>query len=125
MLKVTNSKKIEIKFIPAHNDMGHLYPSYFAVSGDNWFYMELHEYMDKREFERFPKPPKDSELTEEEKTWAKNYKGEKIEHEQALAYMLLGNKLGKYAYDMTKLLEQAGGKLWQFNAVNKNLDGYV
>ena len=103
---------IKIYYSPAYNDMSHFHLSDFDVN--DWFYMDLNDYIAKLEFANFDMNPN---LPPEE---VKNI-SEIVKSGKEVDFIT-----SPYYYRMNQLIKDAGGyQVWQFNAINKNLDGYV
>lgn len=110
--------KPKIWFYRTYNDMGHVYPAYFDCV--DWFWMDLNDFMAKTEFEAFnmkPNLPKEEKNKLLEKVL---FKREKIDHLDALLSASYA-----WAYELQCLLDRSKSQIWEFNAVNKNLDGYI
>lgn len=126
----TASSKPKISFIPGSNDMSHYSPSTFSVT--NWWWMGLEDFMAKKEFADFNLTP---HLSKEEIEAAIRYSTLKInkkglteqeikdkEYAQDMAEMLEC----PYSYRMKQLIKKSGGNLlWQYDATNKDLTGYI
>ncbi len=110
MIRVSNHKP-KLYFVPAHNDMGHFYPSYYDTS--DFYYMELYDYLEKKEFNAFDMK---RNLTKEEVLAIAN----------GLDYSDLGTTLAyPWACEMNRLIKRADGQLWQFNAVSSDLNNRI
>lgn len=110
MIRVANGKP-KLFFVKAHNDMGHFTQSHYATS--DYFLMGLMEYMEKKEFDSFNMKP-DLSKDEIEKILEKIKNNEEIHWLESF-----------WGHEMNRLIKKAGSQLWQFNAVNSSLSGYV
>jgi len=117
MIRVSMSGKPHIKFNKSSNDMSHFFPSEFSVS--YYFYMSMNDYMEKTEFENFDMKPN---LSKEEvkKMTTRALNKEDIKIEEAIFSPGIN-----YLYNMQRLIKKSGGQIWQFNVVNKDLDGWI
>ena len=122
MIAVNNGGKPRIQLIQAHNDMSNFTPSHFTVIGSSWGWMELSDYMDKKEFEQFDMKPKpDRSVDQTEEIIKKIMAGEAIEFHETV-----GNPNMRFAYELQNHLKKSGGTLeWQYNIINPNLDGWT
>lgn len=110
MIRVGNQKP-KLYFVPAHNDMSHFIPSHYATN--DFYYMGLMEYIEKREFDTFNMKPNISS--------AEMYAILKASREgQEISYFE-----SPWASQMYRLIKKAHGQVWQFNAVSSDLTGYV
>lgn len=112
--------KPRLTFVPGHNDMSHYFPSHWEVN--DYFYMSLDDYMQKRAFDKFDMNPKDLDPKDVQGMVEKVNSGKKIDHVEAML-----NPAMAYAYRMQQMIDMNPNKslLWAFNAINKNLDGWV
>lgn len=117
MIKVSFSKP-KLIFIPASNDMSHFSPSHYTTS--DYFLMELIEFMEKKEFGSFNMKPR---LTEEQmgEMLARAKNPEPLSQEQETVLWLTN----PWEVEFRRLIKQSGSIMWQFNAVNKDMSGYV
>lgn len=108
MIRVGKGKP-QLRFVEGHNDMSHYFPSSWEVN--NYFYMDVSDYIAKKEFEDF-----DMCVPLEEGI-------------KASKAVLAGEELTQFehpwAYRMKKLIEKAHGQIWQFNAVDSSLSGRI
>jgi hypothetical protein len=86
-------------------------PSHYTTN--DFFYMSLMEYVEKREFDTFNMKP-DLSKEQVEEILKKTRNGEEFTPWE-----------NPWAYEMNRLIKKAHGQVWQFNAVSKDLDGYV
>lgn len=121
MIAVSHGKP-KIIFRPASNDMAQFFPSRFIVMANNWGWMELNDYMAKKEFQEFDmefKPDPTPEQVEEVLNYVQS--GKEIEF-----YETFFNPALKHVYLMKQQIKKSGGHLtWQYNLVNQNLDGWI
>ncbi len=108
MIRVGTNGKPKLTLNKAYNDMGSFSPSNYTVN--DYFYMSLEEYMEKLEFETFD---------------ISRVSIEKEKAESGELYSLLVTHGLTASHQADRLISKAGGQIWQFNAVNKNLDGYI
>lgn len=106
--------KPKLKFIEAHNDMSHYFPSRWETN--DYFLMSLNDYMEKKEFDSFDmngisKVEADKVAKMMENPSDIKFEFNMIEH--------------PYSYRMQQLIKKSGGMLWQFNAVHPNMEDWV
>lgn len=120
MIRVA-TRKPRIYFQKAWNDMGSFFPSSFEVSGD-WFWMSLDQYMEKTGFENFDMSGDKISKREKDNIASRVVKGEDIsdivkDPDSQITYPWL--------YQLNWWLDKSKQRLWEFNAPNKNLDGWI
>ena len=99
--------------------MSHYFPGHWEVT--DYFYMSLNDYMEKKAFENFDMNPEHLEKEDVLSMVERMKSGEKIRIEECMA-----NPAMAYAYRMQEMIKKAGGTLlWQFNAVDSKLEGYI
>ena len=119
MIRVGRGKP-SISFIPGHNDMSHYFPGEWVTN--DYFIMNIDEYMSKKEFDSFDMSPKhlSDEDMKEVVEYMKN-RNTPLKFEECL---LSAGKM--YIYNMQRLINKAGGStLWQFNAIDPQMKGWV
>lgn len=115
MIKVGFSKP-KLQFHHASNDMSHFFPSQYSVT--DYFLMEAGDFIEKREFGSFNMEPK---LTEQElaEILDRVNRGPFTPEEEMILQFT-----NPWEYQMRYWIKRSGGMIWQFNAIDKNLNGY-
>jgi len=118
MIRVGHGKP-RLIFIEAHNDMSHFTPSHYVVN--DYHYMTVPEYIDKKEFSSFNMKPN---LSKEEinNIVSRTVPSIKTSLEEDIINSLM---MHPWEAQIKRLINKSKGMLWQYDAVNMEMNGYV